>query len=383
MQCYSVSMRIFVLILFILLCGTSAQAQVNSGSTLTQNLSLGSRSAQVIALQKILNKDPDTHIAETGPGSPGKETSYFGLLTKAAVIRFQMKYASEVLTPAGLTKANGRVVSYTRTKLNTLSVIPKEKVIATVPPVATSTVEIIPVATTTDYIVKENEKIDIYAGDKMIANVQSKLLTAINSIITSQSSGSSAMPTIAPTELPSTVIRTLSPQYGIPGTKVSVEGLDISMTSVIRFGGNYIVRKIQSGPSGDFFFEIPTIPPGYYDLAIQTNASISSTLAFVVTDPKNPLVHIQSISPTAVSYGGTITITGSGFSPQGNTVVTNYQKFTSVPSSDGKTITITLAPERLREAARAGTKKRIMNMVLYVVNEYGFSDSKKTFTMAL
>ncbi len=94
------------------------------GITLVLNLSLGAIGPQVVALQQILNRDVDTRITTIGPGSPGNETNYFGLLTKNAVIRFQQKYANEVLTPAGLFKGSGYVGLYTRAKLNALSVVP-------------------------------------------------------------------------------------------------------------------------------------------------------------------------------------------------------------------------------------------------------------------
>ncbi len=113
----------FVAALLVLLPGIGVNAQTMASNTFTTNLSLGSSGAQVVALQKILNQDPDTRIASTGPGSPGNETSYFGILTNAAVIRFQEKYASAILVPAGLMQGNGYVGLYTRAKLNALATL--------------------------------------------------------------------------------------------------------------------------------------------------------------------------------------------------------------------------------------------------------------------
>ena len=101
--------------------GSYAHAQASTQSIFTQNLSLGSQNTEVRELQKILNQNLGTRVAQSGPGSPGNETNYFGLLTKVAVIRFQEKYASDILTPAGMVRGNGFVGTYTRAKLNALS----------------------------------------------------------------------------------------------------------------------------------------------------------------------------------------------------------------------------------------------------------------------
>ncbi len=92
---------------------TTTIGTTGTGSyTWSTNLTVGSKGADVLALQKFLNKDSGTMVASTGAGSPGMETSTFGPATKAAVMKFQTKY--------GLSPVAGYVGALTRAKLNSL-----------------------------------------------------------------------------------------------------------------------------------------------------------------------------------------------------------------------------------------------------------------------
>ena len=66
-----------------------AVGSASAAYTWTSSLAQGSRGAQVMDLQKFLNMCPASQVAASGVGSPGMESSYFGGLTKAAVIRWQ------------------------------------------------------------------------------------------------------------------------------------------------------------------------------------------------------------------------------------------------------------------------------------------------------
>lgn len=84
-------------------------------------LKLGDRGTDVRALQVFLNSDLYTRIAESGPGSPGEETDYFGEKTKVAVIKLQERNRATVLSPNGLTRGTGYVGP------STLALLTKER----------------------------------------------------------------------------------------------------------------------------------------------------------------------------------------------------------------------------------------------------------------
>ncbi|MBI2041718.1 MAG: hypothetical protein HYT20_01700, partial [Candidatus Nealsonbacteria bacterium] len=88
-------------------------AKTESGSTVEfkNDLREGSQSGEVTKLQTCLAKDKEVYPS-------GKITGYFGADTKTAVIKFQEKYAKDILAPQGFTEGTGLVSKGTRTKLN-------------------------------------------------------------------------------------------------------------------------------------------------------------------------------------------------------------------------------------------------------------------------
>ncbi len=108
-------------------CGQVIREKIIKIETITKfknELKLGSQGLEVKELQKCLSVLP-----AGGPDiyPEGKITGSFDQKTKEAVIKFQEKYAKEILEPWGFDKGTGIVSKKTREKLNELCDLSPEK----------------------------------------------------------------------------------------------------------------------------------------------------------------------------------------------------------------------------------------------------------------
>ncbi len=98
---------------------TTSTETINTTSPLTRNLVVGNDHDEVRVLQKILNSHGYI-LTETGLGSPGQETTFFGTLSKLAVRNFQCKN-NILCSGSEFTNGYGMVSGETRERLNALS----------------------------------------------------------------------------------------------------------------------------------------------------------------------------------------------------------------------------------------------------------------------
>jgi hypothetical protein len=90
-----------------------------SAGAIANNLDFGQVSPQVLLLQQMLNRAGFV-LAASGPGSVGQETTLFGNLTRAAVMKFQCDQGI-VCSGNASTTGYGRVGPRTRAALNQLA----------------------------------------------------------------------------------------------------------------------------------------------------------------------------------------------------------------------------------------------------------------------
>ena len=94
-----------------------AALKITCQTSFDRSMALGDKGGNVKCLQTFLaGQGSDIYPA-------GLVSGFYGSLTQQAVVRFQAKYASEILTPLGLTAPTGRVGLATLAKIKSLSLL--------------------------------------------------------------------------------------------------------------------------------------------------------------------------------------------------------------------------------------------------------------------
>ena len=355
----------------------------------------GVYSPQVTILQRLLNLNPATMVATYGPGSPGKETEYFGPETFAALKRFQTLYASAILTPWGLSTATGFLGPLTLEKLNEI---------------AGEISQNIPTPNQNNGYTKLQDPlaayrvatgtIDIYSTDKKIIQIRNSVYSILNTALAAHETPQINPATYSQALNGSVILTDISKQYAAPGTLItlSAKNLDTGPTNNVYFsvdpggvaesigvfqGATVFAIKNISSVNGTISFTLPAFPPGRYDVAIGNSYGMSNTSFFVVAGAEQQTVSISSLSSATVHWGDTLTVYGNGFTPQNNEVFTLFGTIPGVPSPDGHSLTIRIAPEQMKEDALLGNGTISVPNNITIVNDNGYTVTPTGFSIKI
>lgn len=294
-----------------------ASAQVQS---FNRDLKVGDTGEDVRQLQKFLNSKPVTVVANSGPGSPGNETTYFGTLTKWAVATFQEQYKSEILIPNGLSSGTGFVGPATRAKLNSLS--KNSNPIVMLPPN-------LPPAPPTQ-------------GSSGSASNSNEPSTFMRSLFSQKIS-----------------LLNVSKYQVAPGGVITVSGVGLSHEdNFLHLGDTRTVPLIvptipvtaQVAVAGVTSLQatIPSdIPTGKYEVWVSkgengfgndSSKKIGVPFFISITSSPKDAPMITNVSPSPLTVSGEMIISGSGFTPAGNNIYSTLGNVSNVSSSGGNIV---------------------------------------------
>jgi peptidoglycan hydrolase-like protein with peptidoglycan-binding domain len=301
-----------------------------------RNLKLGDTGSDVYSLQVILNENTATELAQTGPGSKGNETNYFGLVTQNAVVRFQNLYPNDILVPAGISSGTGYVGEKTRAKLESLFSNAQTNQTTT-----TSSV-------TTNPVFTPSTQINLVSANPNRSNVQNQ--------ISSQASQGifSGFTLVGPAILPKPNLTPrlyfVDPYEVTPGGVIILHGVSFALdfTNTVSIGSSYSVPNLKSANGNTLVVTLPNaLQSGEYEVWVNNpnglSQNVQNPISFVITSNPVPPPHIISVSPFSPTINSNITITGENFSATGNNIYSYAGLVPNLSSPDGKTISVSLS----------------------------------------
>lgn len=322
-----------VCLLVFLLPGSVSAATCSAPA---RNLFLGMEGEDVQALQKFLNTIPSTRVSQSGFGSLGQETTFFGSKTKAAVVKFQELYAKEVLTPVGLTKGSGFVGAFSRAKLTAL----------------------------------------------MCAGISASPATPATPTV---SPATPATPSASSEDKPLTLMQ--PSEYIVTHlSSVSVMGFGfLSAGNTVHIGDDTAIPNVKPSAAGDLEVVIPaTVPKGKHDLWVSNTNGESNKSFLIIVDGKTKAPKITSFTPKTGLTGTKITVTGEGFTATNNEIYVSDTVISGVASADTETLSFALNITVPGLSAGEDVESLDLNvpMWFYVVNANGVSN-EGVFTLKI
>jgi hypothetical protein len=167
-----------------------------------------------------------------------------------------------------------------------------------------------------------------------------------------------------------------------PGQTVTLTGAAFSTeATTVELGSTYsLTIPARSRTSLDF-----TVPmnatPGEYPITVRVGSAAATTSApFIITAPGSVPPTVTGATPIQIGYGQTVTITGTGFTPTGNTIYAGPKVFKNIPSSDGTTLqvvfgNIAFVERGKNDAARDGVVPHALRIPIHptIANANGVS----------